>query len=62
MGQASARRRAPGCNGKAEGRKEADEDEALRLGNLLLKIITLSDSPNRALHQICPARLEARPC
>src|SRR5215470_14983440 len=30
MGQAGARGRAPGCGAKGEGRKEADENEALR--------------------------------
>jgi DNA transformation protein len=30
----ATRHRAPGCGGKAEGRKEADEDEALRLRQL----------------------------
>ena len=60
MGKASTRGCAPGCGGKAEVWKEADEDEALRLGQLAVDIITLNDSPNRALHQICPAHFEAR--
>jgi hypothetical protein len=55
VGKASTRGRAPGCGGKAEVCKEADEDEGLRLGQLAVDIITLGDRLNRTLHQICRA-------
>ena len=38
MGKASTRGCAPGCGGKAEVWKEADEDEALRLGQLAVDV------------------------